>query len=108
MGYLYKPTNHNKDSVRKMSEKFREKIEQALKVLIEEDPDGSNYICANWLIITEWADYDGTRYLHTEVSEAMTPWNAEGMMRLAKEYNKDSFGQPEEEVEDDELEEGDE
>ena len=92
-----------------MSDRFREKIEQALRVLIEEDPEGSNYICANWLIITEWADYDGTRYLHTEVSEAMTPWNAYGMMRMAKEYNKDSFGQPEAAIEeDDELEEGDE
>jgi len=108
VGYSHKRTYYYKDSVRKMSERFREKIEQALRVLIEEDPDGANFICANWLIITEWADYDGTRYLHTEVSEAMTPWNAEGMMRMAKEYNKDSFGQPEE-ISDDELEdEGDE
>jgi hypothetical protein len=92
-----------------MSEKFREKIEQALRVLIEEDPEGSNYICANWLIITEWADYDGTRYLHTEVSEAMTPWNAYGMMRMAKEYNKDSFGTPPADEEDELMEdEGDE
>ena len=92
-----------------MSKEFRDKIEQALRVLTEEDPEGFNYVCANWLIITEWADYDGARYLHTEVSEAMTPWNAYGMMRMAKEYNKDSFGQPEEIEEDDELEdEGDE
>lgn len=86
-----------------MSKQFREKIEQALKVLREEDPEGSNYICANWLIITEWADYNGNRYLHTEVSEAMTPWNAYGMMRMAKEYNKDSFegvDEEEEELED--------
>lgn len=90
-----------------MSKQFREKIEQALRVLIDEDPEGSNYICANWLIITEWADYNGTRYLHTEVSEEMTPWNAHGMMRMASEYNKDSFSPIEEE--DDELEdEGDE
>jgi len=92
-----------------MSKKFREKIEQALRVLVEEDPDGSNYICANWLIITEWADYDGNRYLHTEVSTEMTPWNAYGMMRMAKEYNKDSFGQPTEEDDEEDFEsEGDE
>ena len=92
-----------------MSKKFREKIEQALRVLVEEDPDGSNYICANWLIITEWADYNGNRYLHTEVSEEMTPWNAHGMMRMAKEYNKDSFGQPTEEDDEEDFEsEGDE
>lgn len=89
-----------------MSKQFREKIEQALRVLIDEDPEGQNFICANWLIITEWADYEGTRYLHTEVSEAMTPWNAEGMMRMAKEYNKDSFVPAVEELE--EEDEGDE
>lgn len=74
-----------------MSKKFQEKIEQALRVLMEEDPDGSNFICANWLIITEWADYNGTRYLHTEVSPEMTPWNAQGMMRMAEKYNKELF-----------------
>lgn len=90
-----------------MSKQFREKIEQALRVLIDEDPEGQNFICANWLIITEWADYEGTRYLHTEVSEAMTPWNAEGMMRMAKEYNKESF-LPADEEELEEEDEGDE
>ena len=101
MGYLYSPTNYYKDSVRKMSKAFREKIEEALRILVDEDPEGHNFICANWLIITEWADYEGTRYLHTEVSDAMTPWNAYGMMRMAKEYNKDSFTPTDE---DDELE----
>ena len=91
-----------------MSKQFREKIEQALRVLIDEDPEGQNFICANWLIITEWADYEGTRYLHTEVSEAMTPWNAEGMMRMAKEYNKESFAPSEEEDLEEEEDEGDE
>lgn len=91
-----------------MSKQFREKIEQALRVLIDEDPEGQNFICANWLIITEWADYEGTRYLHTEVSEAMTPWNAEGMMRMAKEYNKEFFAPIEEEDLEEEEDEGDE
>ena len=40
-------------------------------------------------LISEWADYEGNRFLHTEVSEAMTPWNAAGMMRLAEEYNSE-------------------
>lgn len=88
-----------------MSKKFQEKIEQALRVLVEEDPDGSNFICANWLIVTEWADYNGTRYLHTEVSSEMTPWNAQGMMRMAEKYNKELF---EEVIEEDLEDEGDE
>ena len=85
-----------------MSKQFREKIEQALRVLVDEDPEGQNFICSNWVIITEWADYEGTRYLHTEVSEAMTPWNAHGMMRMAEQYNKEILVP---EAEEDDLEE---
>ncbi len=88
-----------------MSKQFREKIEQALRVLVDEDPEGQNFICSNWVIITEWADYEGTRYLHTEVSEAMTPWNAHGMMRMAEQYNKEILVP---EAEEDDLEEDDE
>lgn len=36
-----------------MSKEFRDKIEEALKILIDEDSDGANYICSNWLLITE-------------------------------------------------------
>jgi len=73
-----------------MSKEFRDKIEEALKILLEEDTKGTEFICTNWLLITEWADYEGSRYLHTEVSEAMTPWNAYGMMKMAQEYNSRS------------------
>lgn len=75
-----------------MSKTFRDKIEEALRILIEEDEKGTDYICVNWLLITEWADYEGSRYLHTEVSEAMTPWNAYGMMKMAQEYNSEVLG----------------
>lgn len=90
-----------------MSKQFREKIEQALRVLVDEDPEGQNFICSNWVLITEWADYEGTRYLHTEVSEAMTPWNAHGMMRMAEQYNKETLV-PEVEEDLEEEDEGDE
>lgn len=75
-----------------MSKTFRDKIEEALRILIEEDEKGTDYICVNWLLITEWADYEGSHYLHTEVSEAMTPWNAYGMMKMAQEYNSEVLG----------------
>jgi hypothetical protein len=88
-----------------MSKEFRNKIEEALKILIEEDEKGTEFICTNWLIITEWADYEGTRYLHTEVSEAMTPWNAYGMMKMAQEYNSEVLGTKHETVEEEEDEE---
>jgi hypothetical protein len=90
-----------------MSKEFRDKIEEALRVLVDEDEKGTDYICSNWLIITEWADYEGSRYLHTEVSEAMTPWNAYGMMKMAQEYNSEVLGTKAEEVMDD-TEEDDE
>jgi hypothetical protein len=72
-----------------MSEEFREAVEDALRLLVDNDSNGKNYIASGWVLISEWADYEGNRFLHTEVSEAMTPWNAAGMMRLAEEYNSE-------------------
>jgi hypothetical protein len=72
-----------------MSEEFREMVGDALRLLVDDDDNGKNYIAANWILISEWADYEGNRFLHTEVSESMTPWNAAGMMRLAEEYNSE-------------------
>jgi len=72
-----------------MNKEFRTKVEEALRMLVDNDTDGTNYLCSNWVLISEWADFEGSRYLHTEVSEAMTPWNAVGMMRLAEEYNSE-------------------
>lgn len=79
-----------------MSKEFRNKVEAALRMLIDTDEDGKDYICSGWVLISEWADYNGTRYLHTEVSSEMTPWNAVGMMRLAEEYNSELLDNTEE------------
>ncbi len=72
-----------------MSNEFRLKVEEALRILVDTDSVGKNYIATNWILISEWADYEGERFLHTQVSDAMTPWNAAGMMRLAEEYNSE-------------------
>jgi len=72
-----------------VNEDFREMVGDALRLLVDNDDNGKNYIAANWILISEWADYEGNRFLHTEVSESMTPWNAAGMMRLAEEYNSE-------------------
>ncbi len=82
-----------------MNEEFREMVGDALRLLVDNDDEGKNYIAANWILISEWADFEGNRFLHTEVSESMTPWNAAGMMRLAEEYNselEDAFPMEEE------------
>lgn len=82
-----------------MNEEFREMVGDALRLLVDNDNEGKNYIAANWILISEWADFEGNRFLHTEVSESMTPWNAAGMMRLAEEYNselEDAFPMEEE------------
>jgi len=72
-----------------MSNEFRLKVEEALRILVDTDSVGKNYIATNWILISEWADYEGERFLHTQVSDAMTPWNAAGMMQLAEEYNSE-------------------
>jgi hypothetical protein len=82
-----------------VNEEFREMVGDALRLLVDNDNEGKNYIAANWILISEWADFEGNRFLHTEVSESMTPWNAAGMMRLAEEYNselEDAFPMEEE------------
>jgi hypothetical protein len=82
-----------------VNEEFREMVGDALRLLVDNDDEGKNYIAANWILISEWADFEGNRFLHTEVSESMTPWNAAGMMRLAEEYNselEDAFPMEEE------------
>lgn len=72
-----------------MSKEFRATVEGALRLLVDNDLEGKDYIASGWVLISEWADYNGNRFLHTEVSEAMTPWNAAGMMQLAEEYNSE-------------------
>lgn len=72
-----------------MSKEFRDKVEEALRILVDTDSVGKNYIATNWILISEWSDYEGERFLHTQVSDAMTPWNAAGMMQLAEEYNSE-------------------
>jgi hypothetical protein len=72
--------------------KFTKKIEEAIATLVAEEGETSDYICANWVLVTEWADYSGNRYLHTEVSDSMTPWNAYGMIRMAEKYNSEVLG----------------
>ena len=83
-------------------DKFKQKMEEALSILTELDAEGDNFICVNWLLVSEWADYEGNRYLHTEVSDAMTPWNAYGMMKMGEEYNRDSIVKIEKIVDDEE------
>ena len=83
---------------------FREQLDKAVELLAKEDPDGGNQICTNWILITEWADFEGRRYLQTKVSDSMTPWLAYGMINSVEEYNYDLDNQEDEEFdgEDDE------
>ena len=76
---------------------FKEQLDKAVELLAKEDPDGGNQICTNWILITEWADFEGRRYLQTKVSDSMTPWLAYGMINSAEEYNYDFDKQEDEE-----------
>jgi hypothetical protein len=80
---------------------FKSKMEEAILLLGQEDEDGADQICVNWILISEWADYKGTRFLTTDVSDSMTPWNAYGMMALAEQYSYDANEQFDDEEEED-------
>lgn len=67
--------------------KFGEAVEGALRVLAESLEDSENQICTGWVLVSEWSDFEGTRYLMTNVSENMNPWLAKGMLVSAEEYS---------------------
>jgi hypothetical protein len=67
--------------------KFSEAVENALRILAEELEDPDNQICTGWVLVSEWSDFEGTRYLMTDVSENMNPWLAKGMLISAEEYS---------------------
>ena len=66
---------------------FGEAVEGALRILAESLEDSKNQICTGWVIVSEWSDFEGTRYLMTNVSENMNPWLAKGMLVSAEEYS---------------------
>lgn len=66
---------------------FSEAVEEALRILAEELEDPDNQICTGWVLVSEWSDFEGTRYLMTDVSENMNPWLAKGMLISAEEYS---------------------
>lgn len=67
--------------------KFTDAVNKALRLAAEELDDSENQICTGWVLVSEWSDYEGTRYLMTDVSENMNPWLAKGMMLSAEEYS---------------------
>jgi hypothetical protein len=66
---------------------FKEAIEKAMRILAKDLEDSENQICTGWVLVSEWSDFQGTRYLMTDVSENMNPWLAKGMLISAEEYS---------------------
>lgn len=67
--------------------KFTDAINAAMRLAAEELEDSESQICTGWVLVSEWSDFQGTRYLMTDVSENMNPWLAKGMMLSAEEYS---------------------
>lgn len=67
--------------------KFNDAINKAMRILAEELEDSDSQICTGWVLVSEWSDFEGTRYLMTDVSENMNPWLAKGMLLSAEEYS---------------------
>lgn len=64
---------------------FRLLIDEALSKQMRDENGDSRYLATNWILVSEWTDYDGNRFLDTQVSDEMTPWNAIGMLRMAEQ-----------------------
>jgi len=69
-----------------MSE-FTEAIDAAMRLAAEELENSESQICTGWVLVSEWSDFEGTRYLMTDVSDNMNPWLAKGMILSAEEYS---------------------
>lgn len=67
--------------------RFTDTINEAMRILAEDMEDSDSQVCTGWVLISEWSDYNGTRYLMTDVSENMNPWLAKGMLACAEEYS---------------------
>lgn len=67
--------------------RFTDAIDAAMRIAAEELEDSENQICTGWVLVSEWSDFEGTRYLMTDVSENMNPWLAKGMILSAEEYS---------------------
>ena len=67
--------------------RFTDAINEAMRILAEELEDSESQICTGWVLVSEWSDFEGTRYLMTDVSENMNPWLAKGMLLSAEEYS---------------------
>ena len=68
---------------------FTDHINEAMLVKAQEIKDPQNQICTGWVLISEWSDFEGTRYLMTDVSENMNPWLAKGMLACAEDFSYD-------------------
>ena len=66
---------------------YNEFIDNAMRILAEELEDSDSQICTGWVLVSEWSDFEGTRYLMTDVSDNMNPWLAKGMLQSAEEYS---------------------
>lgn len=62
---------------------FKELIEDALSRQMRDEEGNSRFLATNWVLVSEWVDYDGNRFLDTQMSDEMTPWNAVGMLSMA-------------------------
>jgi len=69
--------------------KFTDHINEAMLVKAQQLKDPQNQICTGWFLISEWSDFEGTRYLMTDVSENMNPWLAKGMLISAEDFSYD-------------------
>lgn len=63
---------------------FRILIDEVLSKQMRDENGDSKYLPVNWILVSEWTDYDGNRFLDTQISDEMTPWNATGMLRMAE------------------------
>ena len=64
---------------------FHKKVEEAIAELNRENDDTGSLICTGYIVVSEWVDFTGAKYIQTNMSEEIAPWTAVGMLSYAIE-----------------------
>jgi len=66
--------------MKKQGDEFQKKMEDVLSIVASEDFKKESAVCTGWMLVSEWADFKGEKFVISEMSENLSPWAATGIL----------------------------
>lgn len=66
--------------MKKSGDEFYKKMEEVMAIIASEDFRKENAVCTGYMVISEWADFKGEKFIVSEISENLAPWTATGIL----------------------------